>query len=529
MHRRDADCRVRAMRAAHPRRSRWLRIAAWIGLACWTAGLAGLAGLGWLAATRAQAHEPLAAATNSGSPDPILTTSPADPTPSPLAGPTATGTAVGASSGAPAATAASPSPSPLLSPRPEPAVLREVRVLPGTEPDVAASPYRPGLVAVVSQNVSSAGCARPSVAVSTDSGATWAAPAHPWRGCQDKHATIAWGPGPDPGSSRLWVTNAIVVAGGLSLSVTYSDDMGATWSKPYVSRSTPPWSGCFPTIAVDNSPASPDFGTVYVAYNWLMSASSVGIEVLATRDGVTWSHTEVPVRPFPEYPFTWRFGYRLAVSPTGGAYLSFYEGDMATWNAADMWEIGKPSNTGRAGYAISRIGRSASGALSATAPVWVTDVRVSTSPVFDPECQSQLAVDLDGGIWLVVSDRPVIGGGFVKVGHSTDGGTTWAWTKLTVPGTEGFKASLAISGRTVFVGWHAMEKSGSVHTYFTTSVDGGLFFAPPEPVSASTFRMPSIVNGTGLREAAAVGSGFVYYAWGDDRSGLAIYVAVVVV
>ena len=348
-----------------------------------------------------------------------------------------------------------------------------------------------------------------------------------WTGCQDKHATIAWGPGTGSDASRLWATNAISVSGGLALSVTFSDDLGATWSKPYVSRSTPPWSGCFPSIAVDNWPASPDFGTVYVAYNWLASASSVGIEVLASRDGATWSHADVPVAAYAGYPFAWRFGYRVAASPAGGAYVSFYEGDMAIWNAADMWQIGKPANTGRAGYAISRIGYSGSGTLTASAPVWVTNVRVSTSPIFDPECQSELGVDADGGLWLVLSDRPTIGGGYVKVGHSTDGGAAWAWAEQTVPGTEGFKASLAISGRTVFVGWHAMQKSGAIRTYFSTTVDGGLFYSAPALVSSSTFKMPAIVNGTGLREAASAAGGWIYYAWGDARDGLEIYLAVV--
>jgi hypothetical protein len=465
---------------AHPRRRRALRTAAWIFLACWAAGLAAL---GWLAVTRAVSSGPGAAATGTAPASSLLT---ASPVPTPLPSSTATAIAV-VPTASPTSTAsgpATPAPTPSAPPH-DPAVVREVRVLPGTEPDVTASPFRAGLVAVVSQNVSSASCARPAVTVSTDAGATWSTPTYPWNGCQDKHAVLAWGPGPDPGSSRLWAVNAIGVTGGLALSVTTSDDLGRTWSKPYVSRSTPPWVGCFPTIAVDNSPASPDFGTVYVAYNW------------------------------------------LAVAPTGGAYVSFYEGDMAAWSAANMWNIGKPSNTGRAGYAISTIDYSASGILSATAPTWVTGVRVSTSPIFDPECQSELAVDPEGGVWLALSDRPAIGDGVVKVGHSTDGGRTWAWSNLGVAGTEGFKASLAISGRTVFVGWHAMEKSGTIRTYFTTTVDGGLYFAPVSPVSASSFRMPSIVNGTGLREAASAASGLVYYAWGDARDGLAIYLAVV--
>ena len=36
-----------------------------------------------------------------------------------------------------------------------------------------------------------------------------------------------------------------------------------------VERRTPPWVGGFPEIAVDRDPASPNYGTVYIGYNWL--------------------------------------------------------------------------------------------------------------------------------------------------------------------------------------------------------------------------------------------------------------------
>ena len=84
-----------------------------------------------------------------------------------------------------------------------------------------------------------------------------------------------------------------------SLSTTFSDDEGATWSKLRVERRTPPWVGGFPEIAVDRDPASPDYGTVYVGYNWLArGARGPGFRLLASADfGRTWSSTEIAPAP----------------------------------------------------------------------------------------------------------------------------------------------------------------------------------------------------------------------------------------
>ena len=70
--------------------------------------------------------------------------------------------------------------------------------------------------------------------------------------------------------------------GGFSLTTSYSDDEGRTWSPLRVERSTPPWVGGFPDIAVDRDPQSPNFGAVYVAYNWLGRSHGPGFRLLAS-------------------------------------------------------------------------------------------------------------------------------------------------------------------------------------------------------------------------------------------------------
>ena len=38
-------------------------------------------------------------------------------------------------------------------------------------------------------------------------------------------------------------------------------------------------------------------------------------------------------------------------------------------------------------------------------------------------------------------------------------------------------------------------------------------------MSAATWVIPDVINGTGLRENATYGSGAFYWAWADTRSG----------
>jgi hypothetical protein len=66
-----------------------------------------------------------------------------------------------------------------------------------------------------------------------------------------------------------------------------------------------------------------------------------------------------------------------------------------------------------------------------------------------------------------------------------------------------------------------------VSTYYTFSYDGGLTFLPPTLVSASGWNRSweTGPNGVGLRENADFRDGVVYYAYGDARSGNAVYMA----
>ena len=142
---------------------------------------------------------------------------------------------------------------------------------------MATHPTDPDRIAVVYQHRGPGAACRlnPTVRISRDGGRTWRSTKRSPAGRSGRgvslHAAIAWGPGPDGGSRLYWANMTVPRCGDnrFSLSTTFSDDEGATWSKLRVERRTPPWVGGFPEIAVDRDPASPDYGTVYVGYNWL--------------------------------------------------------------------------------------------------------------------------------------------------------------------------------------------------------------------------------------------------------------------
>jgi hypothetical protein len=407
-----------------------------------------------------------------------------------------------------------PTATPVPTPRPAPSV-HEFAVAAGTEPSTAADPFHPGVVAVVTEQVNwwapGRGCSRPAVRVSKNGGATWSAPSHPWgSACQDIHAVVAWGP-----NGRLWVGNAISLNPGVLMTVTHSDDFGKTWSKRYVENFNPRWVGCFASIAVDNWPASPNFGTVYVAYNWLPDKYGPGVSVMASRDGTTWAHTDVKVgSTLASYPYALRIGYRVEAAPDGTAFVSYYESDLKSWSSSNIFHEGSVKNVGRRGIEISRI-HFAGQTLSADSPVWATSISVK-----EPQFDSGLAVDDTGRAWLAVEN-----GGKIRVGPV--GGS---WTDISIAGKNGLKPSIAISGQTIFVGWHPQDKSGArMRTYYTISYDGGQTWLPPAQVTGNSWspKAASVTNGVGLRENAVFANGTVYWAYGDARSGLKSYLAVI--
>lgn len=402
-------------------------------------------------------------------------------------------------------------------------VLLDVRAALGSEPTISVSPFGSNLLAVSYQHVKYSGCDLSGVRISKDGGKTWkVTEQQPWKGsCPDFHGQVAWGPGPKPGSSRLWWADAMLLGShNVSPGIAYSDDLGKTW-KLYIEKRTPPWVGGFPDITVDNNKTSPNFGAVYVAYNWLESSNGPGLSVIASGDnGKSWQIVQVPHVQLKGFPDWWRIGYRLKTAPDGSVIVSFYQSNMKYWSKNDIFNQGGPDNIGRLGFATAQLHFDPkTKKLTADKPVWAISL---SSKNTKPQWQTGLDIDQSSGrVFMSVADSAK--NGIIRVGHSDDKGKSWNWKTLGVSGESNRKPSIASQDGVVFVGFHGLDKKGTVGTYFTVSYDNGKTFSTPKLVTKNRYKQAwinGVVNGTGLRENVTFGpNGYIYYAYGVALPG----------
>jgi hypothetical protein len=368
------------------------------------------------------------------------------------------------------------------------------------------------------------------------------------------HAALAWGPGPS-GKTRLYWANMTVPScgdGRFSLSTSYSDDEGSTWSPLRVERRTRPWVGGFPDIAVDRNPASPNYGTVYVAYNWLpLGASAPGFRLLASTDfGKTWTPAEIPVAARPRgYPESWRIAYRVRTAPDGTVYASWYQVDMRHWDRTNIFAKGGPANVGRLAVVIARIrfdrstrtfvvGRPrVATTIAETAFTTVGASAAGTGGNIRPDPIWQQGFDIDPGTGRLYVAVAGYGAstrnaprGTIRVGRSDDGGGSWTFTTLpslaSVAGRRqsSIKPNLVAGAGYLVVTFHSLDDVGANATIgnaFTFSADGGLTWHAAAAVSAKRWRasaLGGVTNGVGLRERAErLADGDIFWAYGDAR------------
>ena len=224
------------------------------------------------------------------------------------------------------------------------------------EPIVTAHPSNPLRLAVV-YAAGPGEESHPVVRISRDGGKTWRSTSgHPRGG--GSHPMVAWGPGPTRGSARLWYTAMVGDPNNYHFGVSYSDNEGATWHLSYIADNTRGWFGGMEDITVDTNLASPNFGAIYLAYNWPKDPNGGdGLRVIASRNfGRTWSETEIPkVTPPTGYGDAWRIGYKLTTAPDGAAYVAGYQLDMKHWSITCPFCKGGTSNVGRIAFGVSRL------------------------------------------------------------------------------------------------------------------------------------------------------------------------------
>jgi hypothetical protein len=303
---------------------------------------------------------------------------------------------------------------------------------------------------------------------------------------------------------------------------------------------------------VDSNAKSPNYGAVYVGYNWLPPGGSApGFHLLASSDfGRTWHATEIPVAPPPSgYPESWRIAYRVLSAPDGSVFASWYQVDMRHWDRINIFAKGGSGNVGRLGVAIAHVTFDRSSGRLRVGPsrigVTVPETAFTTSGAsaagtggsIRPDPMWVHGFDVDpatGRLYLAVarygaaaSEAPH---GTIRIGRSNDAGATWTFTTLpAVPAISGrrqssFRPNLVASGRSVVVTFRTLDDVGSGATIgiaYAFSPDAGSTWQVSVQASPTRWRaadLGAVVNGIGLRERAErLANGDVFWAYGDGR------------
>jgi hypothetical protein len=410
------------------------------------------------------------------------------------------------------------------------------------EPIVAANPLNRLRLAAVFP-VGPGETSRPVVRISHDGGRTWVSrSAHLYGG--GSHPMLAWGPGPRTGSTRLYYTAMGGSPNDFHFEVSHSDNEGISWHLDYVANHTRGWFGGIADLVVDTNAASPNYGAVYLAYNWPKDPlRGTGLHVIASGDyGHSWAETEIPKLAAPAgYGDAFRIAYKLATAPDGSAYVEGYQLDMRTWQISHPFWKGGTANVGRIALGVSRLTfnrvtrRLSHGAnvLATTLPETSWNLGYALQGVnvslVEPNWATGLVVDEGGRVYFAVAAD-----GRIRMLTSDDRGATWHLHNLPqAPAANGraqrsTRPDLVAGQGFVAVLFHTVDASGSNRTYGTAaavSFNRGASWVGPRPVTGHRWRINPIIaiyNGPGLRDRAALLADGVtiYFGYGDGRDGL---------
>jgi cell division septation protein DedD len=431
-------------------------------------------------------------------------------------------------------------------------VLGEYRVSPrptslsnrSREPIVTAHPFDASRLAVVyAQGPGEE--SHPVIRISRDGGKSWRTVSGRPRG-GGSHPMVAWGPGPRAGTGRLYYTAMTGSPDNYHFAVSYSDNEGVTWHLAYIADNTRGWFGGMEDIVVDTNPASPNYGAIYLAYNWPKDRSrGDGLRVIASRNyGRTWSETEVPKLTAPTgYPDAWRIGYKLTTAPDGAAYVAGYQLDMKRWSISCPFCKGGYSNVGRIAFGIARLhldrgtGKLTHGAnvLAARLPETAWNLGYTSAlkgvnvGMAEPCWATGLVADAEGRIYFAVASD-----GRIRIVTSDDRGRTWRTRYLPqAPAANGrsqrsMRPDLVTGDGFVAVLFHTVDASGSNRSAgnaVAVSFDRGATWVGPRPVNGTRWGVAPIIaryNGPGLRdEGTLLADGrTIYFGYGDGRDRL---------
>ncbi|MGH2465039.1 MAG: hypothetical protein ACRDGI_06225, partial [Candidatus Limnocylindrales bacterium] len=304
-------------------------------------------------------------------------------------------------------------------------------------------------------------------------------------------------------------------------------------------------------MTVDRDPASPNYGAVYLAYNWLASArTGPGLRIIASGDfGATWQRLEVPKAPAPAgYPAAWRIDYRVRTGPDGSLYVAAYQADLRRWDSRNIFAQGGSANVDRLGFTVTRIQLDRGRGTFQSGPTVVATTLARNaytiggasvpgtdgSLIIHPSWQIGLDVDrVTGAVYLAIGDwlaaapgrTPI---GVIRVGRSDDGGRTWSWTTLAAlapiagRAQSAWKPSIVARDGLLVDMFHGIGRTAggrvTVGQYFAISRDGGQAFEATRQLDATRWDANALAgtpNAAGLRERADwTADGRVVWVWG---------------
>ena len=380
----------------------------------------------------------------------------------------------------------------------------------------------------------------------TDGGSSWSQQILHWYGkiglTSDGDPVVAFGPQPNGNGGFSYDSGARAYFGSLAgnpavpsqelLAVDTSDDKGGTWNGPVVAttRDNPVDFNDKISLWVDNNPASPYFGNVYVGWTLFQGVGMTNwpepIMVSRSTDGgATFSK---PVKITPAYnnnSVGGRQGSQIRTDSKGNVYV--------------FWESGTSSHQDYQQFAVSTNGGASFGRPRNIA--LVNDLPYPSFPGASFRINSFPSVDVgpSDALYATWADSTA-GHAVVKLAKSTDYGRTWSTSTVAdVTGRSAFYPAVAAAANgKVFIGFNAIDDKPvgtapgagvvSYDAYYVLSTNGGgswsspvkISAAPSDPDASSANNLA--VQFIGDYNGAAAGSdGAFWFSWTDSRNGSA--------
>ncbi|HEV8671286.1 MAG TPA: sialidase family protein [Candidatus Limnocylindria bacterium] len=293
------------------------------------------------------------------------------------------------------------------------------------------------------------------------------------------------------------------------LTVSTSDDDGATWSAPVIAaRGNGFKFNDKEDIWADRNPSSPFFGSVYIS--WTQFRGSIftffaePVMVSFSRDGGrTWSRPN-QLSIAQNFAFGGRQGSVVRTGPNGEVYV--------IWEDSDR------------GGAKQVIARSVDGGVSWTHPMDISHFKDIADPIpganFRTDSFASAAVDQSNGAiyvaWSAAISSSGASSGRIVMSKSTNQGSTWSTAIPVSAAADGYAffqgLDVAPTGR-VDVGYQAL-KATSTATYGAGNATIDAFFVS-SPDGGATWSGSTKITSTSSDPAASAQNNLERQFWGD--------------